>query len=154
MAAGVFLWSRRNQISDQIGNLSDQISEWREGMASDSDFEPTKTGRQLHRPARAAEPRRPQEPGGNLRRGADAQGNRQGDRLEPVAIAQSRGALRAPFLCGEEIGDRFAELRLGDRAHVGSGHFREDRIGKAVGELLGRAIVVVLGRRTRPASAW
>ena len=28
---GVFLWSRRNQISDQLGDLSDQISEWREG---------------------------------------------------------------------------------------------------------------------------
>ena len=37
VAAGVFLWSRRNQISDQISNLADQISEWREG-ASDSDF--------------------------------------------------------------------------------------------------------------------
>src|SRR3954454_3135289 len=36
VAAGVFLWSRRNEISDQIGNLADQISEWREGMASDS----------------------------------------------------------------------------------------------------------------------
>src|SRR5690348_16711847 len=39
VAAGVFLWSRRNQISDQIGNLSDQISEWREGWQSgDSEF--------------------------------------------------------------------------------------------------------------------
>ena len=37
VAAGVFLWSRRNQISDQIGNLSDQISEWREGWQSGSD---------------------------------------------------------------------------------------------------------------------
>src|SRR3954469_14217587 len=36
VAVGVFLWSRRNQISDQIGNLADQISQWREGMASDS----------------------------------------------------------------------------------------------------------------------
>jgi hypothetical protein len=35
VAAGVFLWSRRNQISDQIGNLADQISEWREGMGSE-----------------------------------------------------------------------------------------------------------------------
>jgi len=34
VAAGVFLWSRRNQISDQLSNLSDQISEWREGMSS------------------------------------------------------------------------------------------------------------------------
>jgi hypothetical protein len=37
VAAGVFLWSRRNQISDQIGTLSDQISDWRDGL-SDSDF--------------------------------------------------------------------------------------------------------------------
>src|SRR6476660_6620984 len=38
VAAGVFLWSRRNQISDQIGSLSDQISEWREGFQSRDDF--------------------------------------------------------------------------------------------------------------------
>ena len=38
VAAGVFLWSRRNQISDQISNLADQISEWREGTGSDTDF--------------------------------------------------------------------------------------------------------------------
>ena len=37
VAAGVFLWSRRNQISDQIGNLADQISEWREGLELNSD---------------------------------------------------------------------------------------------------------------------
>ena len=30
VAAGVFLWSRRNQITDQLGNLSDQIAEWRD----------------------------------------------------------------------------------------------------------------------------
>jgi hypothetical protein len=34
-AAGVFLWSKRSQISEQISNLSDQISDWREGMQSD-----------------------------------------------------------------------------------------------------------------------
>ena len=38
VAAGVFLWSRRNQISDQIANLADQISEWREGMGFEGDF--------------------------------------------------------------------------------------------------------------------
>lgn len=37
VAAGVFLWSRRSQITDQLANLSDQISDWREGMMSDSD---------------------------------------------------------------------------------------------------------------------
>jgi hypothetical protein len=35
-AAGVFLWSRRNEIGDQLGNLAGQISEWRAGMTSDS----------------------------------------------------------------------------------------------------------------------
>jgi hypothetical protein len=33
----VFLWSRRNQISEQIGNLSDQIAEWRDDFWSGSD---------------------------------------------------------------------------------------------------------------------
>lgn len=36
VAAGVFLWSRRNQISDQIAGLSDQLSEWREGLGANS----------------------------------------------------------------------------------------------------------------------
>ena len=35
VAAGVFLWSRRNEISDQLANLSDQISDWREGSRTD-----------------------------------------------------------------------------------------------------------------------
>ena len=34
VAAGVFLWSRRNQVSDQIESLADQINEWREGTKS------------------------------------------------------------------------------------------------------------------------
>ena len=38
VAAGVFLWSRRNQISDQISQLSDQIGEWRSG-GMNSDYE-------------------------------------------------------------------------------------------------------------------
>ena len=38
VGAGVFLWSRRNQISDQIGNLSDQLSEWRDGFRSGADL--------------------------------------------------------------------------------------------------------------------
>ena len=36
-AAGLFLWSKRTQISDQLSNLSQQISDWREGMGSDDD---------------------------------------------------------------------------------------------------------------------
>jgi hypothetical protein len=44
VGAGVFLWSRRNQISDQIGQLGDQISDWRDSMGSDPAFETTDTG--------------------------------------------------------------------------------------------------------------
>jgi hypothetical protein len=36
VGAGVFLWSKRNQISDQISNLSGQISDWAENMQSGS----------------------------------------------------------------------------------------------------------------------
>ena len=39
-AAGLFLWSKRSQISQQLSNLSDQISDWTENMGSGngSDF--------------------------------------------------------------------------------------------------------------------
>ena len=37
VAAGMFLWSRRNQISDQICGLADQVSGWREDMQSNDD---------------------------------------------------------------------------------------------------------------------
>jgi hypothetical protein len=33
-AAGLFLWSRRAQISNQLSNLSDQIGDWTENMGS------------------------------------------------------------------------------------------------------------------------
>ena len=36
VAAGVFLWSRRNQLSEQIESLSDQVKEWR--ASSEGDF--------------------------------------------------------------------------------------------------------------------
>jgi hypothetical protein len=38
-AAGLFLWSRRAQIGDQLNNLSDQFSEWRSSMESSGDFQ-------------------------------------------------------------------------------------------------------------------
>lgn len=36
VAAGVFLWSKRNQISDQISRLSEQVTDWAEDMRSGS----------------------------------------------------------------------------------------------------------------------
>jgi len=35
-AAGLFLWSKRGQISNQLSSLSDQIGEWKDNMGSDS----------------------------------------------------------------------------------------------------------------------
>ena len=37
-AAGLFLWSKRAAISDQLSSLSDQIGEWTDGMRSDQDI--------------------------------------------------------------------------------------------------------------------
>ena len=34
VGAGVFLWSRRNEISEQLSNLSEQIGDWRDNMSS------------------------------------------------------------------------------------------------------------------------
>jgi hypothetical protein len=34
VGAGVFLWSRREQISNQISQLSDQVGQWTESMQS------------------------------------------------------------------------------------------------------------------------
>jgi len=36
-AAGLFLWSRRSQISNQLSSLSDQIGEWTQNMTSGDD---------------------------------------------------------------------------------------------------------------------
>src|SRR5580765_4986321 len=36
-AAGLFLWSKRAQISDQLSTLSDQFSEWKDRSGSDFD---------------------------------------------------------------------------------------------------------------------
>src|SRR5579884_1353214 len=37
-AAGLFLWLKRNQISRQLSNLSDQISDWTESMSSNGQW--------------------------------------------------------------------------------------------------------------------
>ena len=36
-AAGLFLWSRRAQISNQLGSLSDQIGDWTSSMSGSGD---------------------------------------------------------------------------------------------------------------------
>lgn len=37
VGAGVFLWSKRNALSEQMSNLSSQISDWTESMRSGSE---------------------------------------------------------------------------------------------------------------------
>jgi hypothetical protein len=32
VAAGIFLWKRRDQISEQLSTIAEQIGEWRDGM--------------------------------------------------------------------------------------------------------------------------
>jgi hypothetical protein len=39
VGAGVFLWSKRHALSEQMSNLSSQISEWTENMRSGSSEE-------------------------------------------------------------------------------------------------------------------
>lgn len=46
VGAGVFLWSRREQISNQLSQLSDQIGEWSQQMQSGRS-ETTGEGRQF-----------------------------------------------------------------------------------------------------------
>jgi hypothetical protein len=36
-AAGLFLWSKRAQISNQLSSLSDQVGEWSSQLQSDDD---------------------------------------------------------------------------------------------------------------------
>src|SRR3954471_16384768 len=40
-AAGLFLWSKRAQISNQLSNLSDQFGEWTENMGTSSSGDDT-----------------------------------------------------------------------------------------------------------------
>ena len=45
-AAGLFVWSKRAQISDRISSLSEQLSEWTEDMRSgEMDDQPDDTDR-------------------------------------------------------------------------------------------------------------
>ena len=38
-AAGLFLWSKRSQISNQLSNISEQIGEWTDNFGSGSSFD-------------------------------------------------------------------------------------------------------------------
>jgi hypothetical protein len=44
VGAGVFLWSRRNQISEQISSLSEQFGEWSQNSGSGGNFDSDTAG--------------------------------------------------------------------------------------------------------------
>lgn len=88
VGAGVFLWSRRSQISEQISNLSDQISEWSDNINSaNRELETAETGQgfgssedmtsagQKGRKARRATTGLSEIGGGNASLGAQTGGN-------------------------------------------------------------------------------
>ena len=56
VGAGVFLWSKRNQISEQISSLSDQISEWSENRGSNREFEMADSGGSIASTSRGSTP--------------------------------------------------------------------------------------------------
>ena len=37
VAAGIFLWKRRDQISEQLSTIAEQIGEWRDRMVSEDE---------------------------------------------------------------------------------------------------------------------
>src|SRR5205085_1963352 len=81
VGAGVFLWSRRNQISDQLSGLSEQISDWSSNMrsgSSDGEFEMAEegSGASMNRgtKARAANRGMSETGGGNASLGAHSGG--------------------------------------------------------------------------------
>ncbi len=41
-AAGLFLWSKRTQISDQLSDLSEKFGQWTESMRANGDGDDTK----------------------------------------------------------------------------------------------------------------
>ena len=70
-AAGLFLWSKRTQISDQLSSLSDQIGEWTAGMSS-SDESAVERGDDTGRPRPLEQSRhRARRAGGNASLGAE-----------------------------------------------------------------------------------
>ena len=142
-----------HQISDQISAASaDQIGEWREGMRV-SDWSTGFSG-DKRRPTAQSEFAKAHDARSGRGKQDRAPGRCDGRRCkrkparsltEHRVQPSTMGRLRAPlFYARRNSRDRLAELGLGDRAHVGSGHFAEDRVGQHRGQLVGRAIVVVL----------
>ena len=62
VGAGIFLWSKRSALSEQMSNLSDQIGEWTDNMRSvqsgddfGSEFDTTSSGAKPKRSGRKSQ---------------------------------------------------------------------------------------------------
>src|SRR5690348_17914837 len=65
-AAGLFLWSKRTQITNQLSNLSDQIGEWTSSVGSTSDTdEPATIGQSGLRSSTSSQQGMSETGGGN-----------------------------------------------------------------------------------------
>lgn len=73
-AAGLFLWSKRAQISDQLSNLSDQFSEWRESVGSSDEFGDDTGGLTISRQTTSRQRSTSETGGGNASLGARSSG--------------------------------------------------------------------------------
>lgn len=73
-AAGLFLWSKRTQITDQLSNLSDQIGEWRQGTGSNEEFGGTDDTAGLTTAGRSASRGMSETGGGNASLGRSSGG--------------------------------------------------------------------------------
>ena len=144
VAAGVFLWSRRNQSA--IRSATSPTRSANGARPVRQRFDADERHRRPSFIASSRRPRRPEEPGAVLRGSADAQGNRKDDRLT-VTPDDDQGRLGRPFSCGQEIRDRSPNSGLVTELMCVPGTSAK-RIGKDVRELLRRAVVVVLFPQT------
>jgi hypothetical protein len=73
-AAGLFLWSKRSQISEQINNLSDQIGEWTDSIGSGASRRTDDTARLTTRSASMRSGAGSRSASGTLKSGARKRG--------------------------------------------------------------------------------
>ena len=89
-AAGLFLWSKRTQITNQLSNLSDQIGEWTSSVGSTSDTDhPATIGQSGLRSSTSSQQGMSETGGGNASLGRTSGGGGSG------GSASGRGRARS-----------------------------------------------------------
>jgi hypothetical protein len=92
-AAGLFLWSKRTQISNQLSNLSDQIGDWTSNLGSSNDTdELTMTGQSGLRSSTSSQQGMSETGGGNASLGRSSGGGGSGGSASGRGRARSTAA--------------------------------------------------------------